>query len=90
MPHYLLDPNADLDFAFDWTAWLEENETITAQTVTPDDAGVNVTNITENAGIITYWLSGGTLNTVQRVTCHITTNMGRQDERTDTIQIVDR
>jgi len=39
---------------------------------------------------VTYWLSGGTLNTRYTIVNHITTSAGRQDDRTDSVTIHDR
>lgn len=88
---YLHDPNAILDGQFDWktNGWLNTGETITAQTVVADGDLV-VSAITQSNGIVTYWLTGGTVGTTQRITCHITTNMGRQDDRSVTVRVVDR
>jgi len=45
------------------------------------------TNTTTTA---TVWLTGGTLGTAYQVTNHVTTNAGRQDDRTITVTIRDR
>lgn len=90
MAQFVLDPDSVLDFAFDWSARLESGETITAATVTAD-AGVTVRpNPTINGGLVTYWLSGGVLDTTPGVTCHITTSAGRQDDKTVYVDIRER
>lgn len=83
------DPQAVLDYVFDWTDWLETDETITAHTVTVS-TGLTLDSSTEAAGKVTLWLSGGTADQVYPVTCHITTNAGRQDDRTILIRVVQR
>lgn len=78
---FLHDPAAVLDYRWDWSDWLEAGETITARTVTvPTDITKN--SDSEAAGIVTAWLTGGTPPTLYPVVCHITTNAGRQDDRT--------
>lgn len=86
---WLLAPAAVLDFAEDWTEWLEAGETITAQTATPTE-GVTVDSSTEAAGTVTVWLSGGVDGATAHVTVHITTSAGRQDTRTFTVLIRER
>jgi len=90
MSRWVIDPNAVDDYKFDWTGWLQQGETITAQTVTADDAGITVTLVSQTAGVVSYRVSAGTVNTDQRVTCHVTTSSGRQDDQTDTFMVRDR
>lgn len=89
MTTYLKDPDARLDYAFDWTAWLEEDETITAQTFTVPLGDVEVDTDAELDGIVTVWLTGGTVGKA-KVTCHITTSVGREDDRTMSITVKER
>ena len=85
----LKDPSAVLDYAFDWTKWLATGETITDHTITAD-TGIVVDSSTENAGIVTVWLSGGEAGTNYRVACKIVTSAGRTDERTIWIKVTNR
>lgn len=85
------DPNAVLDYVVDWTDWLGESEVIT------DSSWTVATGITETTpapsvtdGRATIWLTGGTAGVHYRVTNHITTNQGRQDDRTIVIAVTDR
>jgi len=89
MTKFTKDPQAVLDYAFDWSAWLAAGETITAHTVTPP-TGITVDSHAEAAGVVTAWLSGGTAGVVYRIVCHITTSAARQDDRTITIAVQDR
>lgn len=82
------DPQARLDYRWSWAAWLD-GDTITAATVTTD-ATVTISDITRDATTVTAWITGGTAGTTARVTCHITTAGGRQDDRTITLQVRDR
>lgn len=86
---FLKDPNATLDWSFDWSRWLADAETITAQTVTADP-GLTVNSTSQSAGVVTTWLSGGTAGDDYRVTCQITTSDGRIDDRTITIRVRER
>ena len=85
----LKDPSAVLDYVFDWTGWLATSETIANHTITAD-TGIVVDSSTENAGIVTVWLSGGEAGTNYKVACLITTTAGRTDERTIWIKVTNR
>lgn len=81
------DPDAVLDYAFDWSAWLADGETITDHNVTVEsgDAVIDTTSRTPNTVVV--WLSGGTLDTNVELRCRITTSEGRIDDRTIVILI---
>ena len=86
---YTKDPSAILDWAYDWTDWLAAAETITDHTITAD-TGITVDSSTEDAGIVTVWLLGGTAGVNYKVACLITTSAGRTDERTIWIKVTNR
>lgn len=88
-PRYVMDPQAVLDFAFDWSGWLAGAETIIAQTVVAT-AGLTVATVTQSTGVVTAWLSAGTVDTTVTVTCHITTSAGRQDDRSIYVTVLNR
>lgn len=91
------DPSAVLDFGWDFSAWLDDGETITAATVTvPAGLTKNADGIIASpktsaaaAGVM-VWLSGGTVGERYAVVCHITTSAGRQDDRTIMVTIRER
>jgi hypothetical protein len=83
------DPDAILDYVFDWTDWLEVGETISSQTITVA-AGLTKDSDSESSGIVTIWLSGGTADTDYIVACKIVTNLSRTDERSISIHCLER
>jgi hypothetical protein len=86
---FVKDPDAVLDYSFDWTSWLAESETISSHVITVD-SGITKDSDSESAGIVTAWLSGGTAGTIYEVACKITTSASRTDERTMEIGVEDR
>ena len=86
---YTKDPSAILDWAFDWTDWLAAAETITDYIITAD-TGLTVDTSTEDAGVVTVWLSGGTAGENYKVACLVETSAGRTDERTIWIKVTNR
>jgi hypothetical protein len=90
------DPNAVLDYSIDWADWLlacEPDDTIQTHQIVLQAASALVVeqSATVNAGTrVTFWLSGGTAGTVERVVCRITTADGRIDDRSVWIKIKER
>lgn len=97
------DPDARLDFAFDWkplthgregarSDWLGATETIVSHTIlkSPADSAVVVDVHTEADGVVTVWLTGGEVGKSVQITCRVTTNEGRTEDRTRKIDIRER
>lgn len=83
------DPDAVLDYGFDWTAWLEAGETIATSTWTADE-GITVGDSAIGTGTTKVWLSGGTDGTEYLVTNEITTSAGRTDDRSIRVIVRER
>lgn len=88
-PTYTMDSDAVLDFAWDWSQWLGNLETISSSTVTASP-GITVNSTSNTTDKVTVWLSGGTAGQPYTVANRITTNQGRTDERTITIRVTNR
>ena len=97
---FLKDPDAVLDYKFDWKAltngtgtsdWLATAETISTFTIDAD-TGITVVSSAKSDSdtSVTVWLSGGTAGTDYAVRCEIVTNQSRTDERTMTIKCRER
>ena len=97
---FLKDPNAVLDYKFDWKAdtngsgntdWLDSDETIISKTVTVDDGITKDSDaLADDDTSVVVWLSGGTAGVDYEVACFIETSAGRDDERTMKIQVRER
>lgn len=86
---FVKDPDANLDYEVDWTAWLPDGDTITASLwIVP--TGVTKTDEANTTATATVWLSGGTVGTNYDVTNRITTAAGRVDDRTIRIKVKQR
>lgn len=99
MAQFLMDPDAVLDYRFDWAAlangygtsnWLATGETITSFTIAGGGLTVDSSALVSNDTAVVVWLSGGGVGTFYDVTCHIVTSDGREDDRTMTIRVVER
>lgn len=86
------DPDAVLDYVYDWAPWLAAEETIDERVVTvtgsDGELAIDTTSATDDA--VTVWLSGGTHGVKYRVACLIITSAGRTDERTFTVSVRNR
>jgi hypothetical protein len=87
---FIKDPNANLDYLFDWTDWLEAGDTITSHVVAVDSGDVVIGVNSHTTNSVTVWLSGGTVNTDAAVRARVTTTQGRIDDRTITLLIRER
>jgi len=83
---YIKDPDAVLDYQWDWATWLPTGDTIASATVT-SDIGLTVDSDSNTATAVTAWLSGGTVGESYDVTCRVVTADGRTDDRTITLLI---
>lgn len=90
MTTFVHDPNARLDYTFDWSDRLDEAETIINYVLEVVTGDITVDTDSEAAGVVTAWLEGGTNGTRAKVTCHIVTSVGREDDRTMTLSIRQR
>lgn len=85
---FVKDPDAVLDYEFDWSDWLGA-DTIATHTVTAA-TGLTVDTSEATSTAVTVWLSGGSVGTSYAVTCHIETAAGREDDRTVTLAVQER
>lgn len=91
------DPNAVLDYVWDWAAWLAVvGDAIASHTITINDGVASTLTLvtsTNTVGTVTAWLSGGTVGEKVKVTCRITTSNSpnaRVDDRSVFIKIKER
>lgn len=83
------DPDAILDWLFDWSEWLADSEAIIASTMTASP-GLTVDSSIFGETTATAWISGGLPGQPYTLANRITTDQGRTDERTITIRVVQR
>ena len=77
------DPNAVLDYVFDWTKWLASHTPVDEiASHSTSQVGVTVASSSRSGALVTVWISGGTLNQPASVTCRIVTTGGRTEDQT--------
>lgn len=86
---YLQDPDADLDYAADFAAWMVDGDTITTATWIVDPS----TDIILDGQVDDFvnhkssiFISGVTLGNVYTLTCRALTAAGRSDDRSFAIR----
>lgn len=89
------DPNAVLDYGFNWAAYLADITDTIVDAEFVVDPSLTITQQGFDDTTATVWLSGGTapaapLPNELRVTCRITTAEGRVDDRSIFLKIVER
>lgn len=95
-PQIFHDPQARLDYRWEWgepdswgRTWLG-GDTITDAVVTSPDPSIEIEDVSHDDTSVVAWVSGGTVGTSVKLTCHITTAAGRQDDRTINLAIRQR
>jgi hypothetical protein len=83
------DPDARLDYAWDWSDWLRDGEFI-ASSETEQSADLTVSAAQHDGQRVFIWVEGGSNAETYPVTCRITTNQGRTDDRTMRLFVLDR
>lgn len=80
IPSFIKDPQAVLDFNWDWSGWRGANESIVSQTVVAA-AEITVESSSIVGKAVAAWISGGYVNTSHVIACTITTSAGRTETR---------
>lgn len=87
--NFIKDPDAALDWQFNWADWLEDGETITSSSF-ESDPGITITSVGHDDTVATVWLSGGTAGSVYRVTNRVVTSQSRTDDKSINIRVTER
>jgi len=87
--NFLKDPDAVLDYVFDWSDWLADGETISSHEISIE-TGITKDSDSADDDSVTVWLSGGTAGEEYTVACKIVTSDSRTDERSMNIMTDDR
>ena len=83
------DPQAVLDYGFDWSDWLAVGETVSTSSWVVE-AGITKDSDTNDSTTTTVWLSGGTAGEDYTVTNTIVTSASRTDERSIIVFVRER
>lgn len=84
------DPDAVLDYVFDWTDWLAPLADVIVSVEWVPSAGITVVSSSNTSATATAFASGGVVDADEFLTCRITTSGGRTDDRTIRFSITQR
>lgn len=91
-PVFNKDPEAKLDYIWDWSDWLgDDNDTLDTAVFTssaPTELEVEMVEVAPTKA--TVWLSGGLPYVSYLVTCRVHTMGGRDEDRTARFFILNR
>lgn len=88
MGKFKKDPDAVLDYGFDWSSFLVDDVIVSSTWDVP--AGLTGVDESFSDTGTSLWLTGGTVGEVYTITNHIVTNNGREDDRSHTIRIIEK
>lgn len=88
---WVKDPQAVLDYCLDWALWLSAEDYLVDAQFSCPNASITLlsSNLREDTMAI-VWVAGGIVGEKVLITCHITTEQGRQDERTFELTIKEK
>lgn len=79
---YAHDPDAGpLDYSIDFTNWLSEGDGVSSISWSSYPTGLTLENASETDDIASIQITGGTLGYRYRVTAHVTTDNGIENDR---------
>lgn len=83
------DPDAVLDYGFDWSTWLASGETISTS-VWDVPTGITEGNKEKGDTSTKIWLSGGEAGETYTIANKVTTSAERTDERSFDVVVEER
>lgn len=89
MSVFVHDPNAVLNYTFDWSDWLDDGDTINSATVTAS-TGLIVDSTTVGTTAVTVVISTDGSLGARGLKCSITTAAGLQEDRTEQLNVEQR
>ena len=88
---HVKDPDAVLDFTVDWSATLAEGETlVSAQWLIAPEGGLQLVAEGGEGAVRSATVGGGRTGEVVRLTSRVVTGLGRSDDRSFYIRIVEQ
>ncbi len=90
MATFKKDPNAVLDYTFDWAPYLTPIGDTIASVTWVLSTGLTKVSQSNTSTSATAFVSGGVAGEKATLTCRIVTNGGRTDDRSVTLKIEER
>ena len=90
MKGFVKDPNAILDYSFDWGPWLDSDTIDTSVWIVESPLVIESGTESNTDTITTLFISGGEAGETYTITNRITTDGGRLDDRSFEIRVRNR
>ena len=92
MPFATKDPQAQLDFGFNWSQWVATGDEINSASweLAGNDNALTLSNQVLSGNESTVRATGGTVGATYRLVNTVTTSSGLTDQRTITLRIINR
>lgn len=91
MREVVKDPDATVDYLFDWRAfYLADAETITSASAVVTPTGLTIDSDPNTANDHTIWVSGGTRGETYLLTSRVVTSDGRTDDHSIHVIVRDK
>ena len=84
------DPDAVLDYAVDWSAWLAGDGISSSEWLLEEGAEIEIVTDTFTQTKATVWVRGGSKDATYLLTNRIVTTGGRTDDRSISVKVEDR
>lgn len=78
---YPKDPDGHMDYGIDWTNWLQSGETISEVEWEVSDSSITILDEDNSGNVYAVMLSDGLAGRVYTLTCRVTTNQDRIEDR---------
>ena len=88
METFFKDPDSVMDFAVDWSDWLDSDTISTSTWAVP--TGITNDTDTNTTTVATIWLSGGTIGKQYTLTNRIVTAAGRTADRSFKLKMINK
>lgn len=87
---FIKDPQAKVDFGFDWSIWLNSGDELAGSSWLCDPLGLSLISSSFTPILSSLVVASGTIGATYALTNHIVTLDGLEDERTLYISIQNR
>lgn len=89
MTTYIKDPQSVLDYGFDWSDWLDADDTVSTSTWKVP-SGITKDSDSKTTTTTTIWLSGGSVGSTYKITNRVVTADGRTVDRSFYVRVANR
>lgn len=87
---FIIDPDAKLDYAVDWSDWTEEEEVLSSSSWEIEPSGPVLSDQARGKKSAEVYVEGCTEGQTYRLTNRIQTGEGREDDRTLLLRCTER